>query len=288
MPFTIKTTGMFAGYEQGWSESYYYEQQNDDLSLAETLMTPIWQKRAKLLAKGYQLTVFRQQVVRNNAGQQVLRVADAAEPRIDGDPTWPAAAPNYALMCNWSTADNRKRKKQYLRGIPSAIGDLGKKPDLSFSTFYSKFNAWRSAVQNLNMGWPTSTAAQTAIITNYVVDPVSGVVTFTLEAPGFTWPVAIGKRFTVHVSLPGVNNLDGNVLVVIKNATTCWTAKPLWTVPFPTGQVGIMTINTLSIAKLQDGGGPQNQGFIDPQRIVTHKTGRPTTASRGRSSGRNV
>jgi hypothetical protein len=283
---TIKTVQYFAGYEQGWQESFIWSQQVEDLNVAEQTIIPLVVKRAKLLAKGYTLVAVKNQIVRNAANAKVLRVADVAEPRLDGNVNWPAAAPNYTLMLQLSTANNLKRAKHYLGGIPAAIGDLGKKPNLNALSFLSQFNAWRIQWQLLNPGWFTSSTAQTAIITNYAQDAATGVVTFTLETPGFTWPVGIGKRYTVHVSMPGVNAVDGNVLVVVKNSTSCYTTKPFAVPPFPTGQVGVMTINQLAPVYLGDGGGQQNLGFIDPQRITTHKRGRPTYASRGRSKGR--
>lgn len=288
MPFTIKTTFSFAGLEQGWSEDFYWSQATSDLVVAELNVTPLAQKRAKLLSKDYMLTVVRNAIVINDLGVKVKRVTDLFEPRLPGIQTWASSSPNLTLMCVWQNANNNDSKKQYMRGIPAQIGDVGKTPDLSFSGWLTNFDSWRSAMITFASGWLKTVVSpgNTAVVNSYVYDPATGLTTFTLSAPGLTWPNGFGFKQRVHISLPGKTPLDGNIVVVPSAAVTCVTAEPIGVHPFLPGQLGFMQIRTPQLVTLAPIGGSGPTGSIHPQRIVTHKTGRPSYASRGRAPER--
>lgn len=285
MPFTIKTTFSFAGIEQGWSEDFYWSSTTSNLNTAEELVTPLAQKRAKLLSKDFMLTVVRNAVVINETNQRVKRITDLFEPRLPGVQAWASSSPNLALMVVWQNVDNTKSKKQYHRGIPAGIGDLGKQPDGSFGVWLSNFNSWRAAMITFNAGWLYTGVAggDTAVINSYAIDADTGVVTFTLAGPGLTFPNGVGFKQRVYVSLPGKTPLDGPLVIVPANATTVTTAEPIGVHPFIPGQLGIMQIRTPNLVTLAPGGVQAPTGQIHPQRIVTHKTGRPSYASRGRA-----
>lgn len=291
MPFIIKTTFNFAGVEQGWSETFYWSAPDDNLSTAEDLTTPLAQKRAKLLANGYVLTVVRNAVVQNESGAKLKRVTDLYEPRLAGVAAWSPSTPNLAMMCVWQTADNKFSKKLYMRGIPAGIGDLGKTPDFSFGVFGSNFNSWRSAMITFRAGWIATSPTQTAVINSYTVDADTGTVTFALNAPGLTFvtppgfPTPIGVAQPVYIKLPGKSPLDGKVSVVPASNVTCFTAKAYGVAPFIVGQIGTMQIYSPTLKTLAPLTSQGPQGVIHPQRIITHKTGRPTYASRGKRSG---
>lgn len=284
MPFTIKTTFSFAGLEQGWSEDFYWSKQTNNLNEAEELVTPIADKRAKLLAQDYMLTVVRNAIVVNNLGQKTKRLTDIFEPRKRGVQSWKSAQPNVSLMCVWQTADNTQSKKQYMRGMPAGLGDAGKEPNLAFGAFLSNFNAWRSAMIAFQAGWHYTTVAPAdqAVIESYSINADTGIVTFTLKAPGITWPNGQGFRQTVYVSLPGKSPLDGPVVIIPANATQVTTAEPIGVAPFIEGQFGIMQLRKPQLVTLAAFGNQGQTGQIHPQRMVTHKTGRPSYASRGR------
>lgn len=295
MAFTIKTTMAFSGQTQGWSESFYWSSPDGNLATAETLVTPLIQKRSRLLASGYQIDLARNVVVLNGT-TKVLRQSDlfgnGGAVVWPGVGTWAPATPNLALLCYWQNATNQFNKRQYMRGIPAGLGDLGKIPDLNSPTalsFGSNFAAWTSACANFNngagIGWLASAVAQTAVIDSYTVDPVTAQVTFALATPGFApWPVATGNPTRVYCKLPGKNPLDGPLVVIPTSATSCFTPGSHPAAPLPTGQLGIMTLRTGSLVTLAPAvpGGPS--GSIAALRIISHKTGRPTYASRGRAS----
>lgn len=288
MPWTIQTTFSFAGLEQGWTEQFYWSKANNNLNEAEGIVTPIAQKRARLLARGYSLNVIRNSIVIGLTNEKIKRVTDLTEPRLPGVEAWAPSTPNLTLMCVWQTADNTESKRQYMRGIPAGLGDEGKKPDLTFGTFLTNFNAWRQAMVALPGGWLKTTVQPTdqAVIESYTMNETSGIVTFTLKAPGLTFPNGVGFKQRVYVSLPGKSPLDGNIVVVPANATTCTTAEPIGVAPFEPGQLGIMQIrkpSLVTIAAIAQQGPP---GEIHPHRIISHKTGRPSYASRGRAPAR--
>lgn len=285
MPYIIKTTFNFAGFEQGWSETFYWSQSTTNLQTAEDTIRPIAQKRAKLLSVGYMLTVVRNAVVVSDTGSRVKRRTDIFEPRLIGITTWPAATPNLCLFLDWQTADNTQRKAQYLRGIPSGLGEFGKLPNMGYSNFSTMFNAWTAAMIGLGAGWliTTATPQNTAIVESYTMDEATGIVTFTLKAPGLTWPNGNGFKQRVYVSLPGKSPLDGNIVVIPADATHCTTAESIGVHPFQPGQLGNMQIRTQSLVTLAPITGQGPTGLIVPQRILTHKTGRPSYASRGRA-----
>lgn len=292
MPWTIKTTFAFSGQQQGWSETFYWASNDGNLFNAEALVTPLAQKRAKLLASTYSLDVVRNVVIVDNTGAKVLRQSDLFEPRLAGVQAWAPATPNLAMLCAWQTADNKQQKKQYLRGIPAGLGDLGKIPDLNTAgapSFASNFDAWRAAVIAFGAGWLVGVVSKTGVIQTYAVDPDTAQVTFTLSTPGIVpWPVSFGAPTRVYVSLPGKSPLDGPLVVVPTSATSCFTSRAHPAPPFPAGQIGLMKLRTPTLATLLPLNGQGNPGQIHPQRIISHKTGRPTYASRGRAPARIV
>lgn len=286
MPAIIKTTFNFNGQAQGWSESFYWTSTDGNLQTAETLVTPLAQKRAACLASGYTLQVFRNEVIQQPVGTKVLRVSDLAEPGFTSPVAYAPATPNMALLLVWQNATNTKSKKQYMRGIPAGLGDLGKVADFGntlIAGFYTAFQAWTSAMQNFQAGWLSSSTSGTAIINSYTVDPVTASVTFTLNAGGsLSFPAQMGTPFRVIVSIPNKSPLDGPLTVIQNGALTVFTPAGHPAPPLPTGQLGIMRQQTSALVTLSPVQTGVQNGGIFPQRIISHKTGRPSYASRGR------
>lgn len=285
MAYTIETLVTFEGQGQGWSEIFYWLSTDGNLLNAQAIITPILQARAKLLANSYVLTVARNSQVLNNANQKVLRVTDLMEPRYPGTAAWNPATPNLALMCYWQNPTNTASKKQYMRGIPEMLGQNGKAPFTGWGNWQSYWNQWTSKMLSLPAGWLSQQVTQNLVITNYVVDPVTAQVTFTLSLPtGFTWPVTPGNPIAVYVKLPGKNPLDGRLVVIVSDTPTIvFTPGSHPTAPLPTGQIGTMQLKSPVFVPVSGSGQGAVLGQIDPQRIVSHKTGRPIYASRGRA-----
>lgn len=285
MPFVIKTTMNFSGQEQGWSETFYWNQSSQNLKQAEATILPIAQKRAKCLAAGYTLTVFRNAAVLSDTNAKLKRVTDIAEPRLPGLDKYDPGTPNLALLLSWQNPDQTQKKPMYMRGIPSGLGSVGKAPNLGYKDWYGNFQAWRSAMISLSAGWliTAATGPNTAVIESYTVNAETGIVTFTLKTPGIAFPGGQGFKQRVYISLPGKTPLDGYHVIIPGTGLFCTTAEPIGVGPFEPGQYGIMQLRTSSLVTLATIGDQANTGVIDPQRVVTHKTGRPSYASRGRA-----
>lgn len=284
MATIIETLIAFEGQGQGWSESFAWSSVDGNLFNAQAIVTPILQARALLLADGYTLTVARNSQVQAAGGAKILRVTDIMEPRLPGVGTWPPATPNEALMVYWQNPTNTVVKKQYMRGIPAGLGGNGKQPLISYKNWTTNWNSWVGKMLALPAGWFTTAVTQSLVITTYTVDPDTAQVTFTLSVPGgFTWPVPNGVPIAVYVKLPGKNPLDGRLTVIPTSATSCFTPQSHPAAPLPMGQIGTMQLRAPTFVPVSGSGQGAPQGQIDPQRIVTHKTGRPLFASRGRA-----
>lgn len=285
MPYTIKTTMNFAGFEQGWAETFYWSQNNTNLSQAEATILPIAQKRAKCLADQYMLTVIRNAVVVSDTGSKVKRRTDILEPRYRGQTKYKPATPNLALLLTWQNPQNTFKKSMYMRGIPAGLGDVGKEVNVGYSDWYGFFQSWRSAMIQLSAGWlvTEATGPNTAVIESYTVNADTGIVTFTLKTPGIAFPGGQGFKQRVYISLPGKTPLDGYHVIIPGTGLTVTSADPIGVHPFQPGQFGIMQLRTSSLVTLVTSGESGTTGVIDPQRIITHKTGRPSYASRGRA-----
>jgi hypothetical protein len=290
MPYTVRVTFAFNGQAQGWEESFAIQSPDGNLSAVAPLMLQLAQKRAKLLASTYELQVIRCSVVLDNAGSKVLRQSTLAEPHLKGVQAWAPATPNMCLLVEWSNASDTATKKQYMRGIPAGLGDEGKIPDFGSSTaaaWQSNWNAWTSAMVAYPCGWIGTTQTAKAVINAYEVDPDTAQVTFTLAGSGIPALLTLqGYPQRVYIKLPGKNPLDGPQTVIGVSATSCFTPHANPAPPLPSGQLGIMTTRGpgfISLAPVTQGG---PSGSIDPQRIISRKTGRPIYASRGRASAR--
>jgi hypothetical protein len=288
MAYTIRVTFSFYGQAQGWSETFAIQSPDGNLTVASAAVLPLAQKRAKLLANGYVLQIVRCSVVIDNDGHKVLRQGTLAEPNYTGIAAWAPATPNLALLTEWSNGADTFTKKQYLRGIPAGLGDQGKIPDFATSSaaaWASNWNAWTSAMVNFPCGWIGTTVSASAVINAYVVDADTAQVTFTLAGAGIPALATLqGYQQPVYVKLPGKNPLDGRLAVVGVTATSCFTVNAHPAPPLPAGQLGIMTTRGPGFISLAPAVQGSPAGSIDPQRIISHKTGRPTYASRGRKS----
>lgn len=278
----IKWTNTFSGNSQGWSETFYYNATTDDLDVALALVTPIASKRALLLATGYTLNDIRVGVYLSVDGTYKKRQVRLSEVGLSGIPTWPAAAPQYTCMCQFFNYNNTALKKLYMRGIPAGLGDLGRVPDqANVPGWKTNWNQWTAAMIALPAGWLGSTLSLQNAIINYVADAVTGIVTITC-AGAVTWPLGLNVPQTVYIKLPNKSPLDGNVVVIPSSATECKTAKPYGVAPF--SLVGNLYTRVKGIVTVGSVTGPQGKtGSIFPQRIISHKVGKPSYASRGRA-----
>lgn len=273
----------FSGYKQGWSETYYFTAPAGDPGSAMNLVVPLSQKRAALLGPSYELNTIRVGMYLDAGGVRVKRYTRLSEPNLKGNQKWFDAPPAVTLMADcYAAPPTTKHKKIYLRGLPSGIDDGGTAVDMTYSTFLSAWNGWVAAMQALPAGWLYGTDSALVMITNYVQDPVSGIVTFTFGGAGFpVWPNGIGNPNRIYIQFPGKSPLDGEKIVIPSSATTAVTKNPIGVAPFSLQGTCYTRSYTLIDLGVQAGG--QLLGTIQPTRMVSHKVGKVSYASRGRS-----
>lgn len=282
MPYIFRVLQTFAGQEQGWGEAYFYQMPTNNVNDAMAYVIPLTIKRAALLADTYRLVGIRVSVYQQVGGVFIKRQAQYIEPRLNGNPNWKPAQPNVALLCKWQSGNGNFSKNMFMRGVPAGLGDAGKSPNLAFSGWLSQYNSWRSSAIALQMGWYQLATTASRQITGYTMDEATGYVTFTINA-GMTWSVEPGYTQPVYISLPNKTPLDGRQIVIVPaDGIHPMTAKPIGTGPFV--GAGRMEIKTTSFVSLAPDGNQGATGAIHPQRMVTHKTGNPTVATRGKVS----
>lgn len=284
MAWTFKVTWFFSGFEQGWSESFALQRDARTLRPVSDACKDAYEKRARLLANGYQLVGQRVALVLDQANGPIRRVADLSEARQVGVAAWAPATPNLCLLNEWQTGDADHTKAQYMRGLPAGLGDLGKAVNKDYASWLTNWNAWTAAMIALRAGWIGSVVATGWTLTTWATNPNTGITTFTVPVDDPVWPVDIGYPMRVSIKIPGASSLDGVHVVVPSSATTVYTAKPLPAAPHVTGQVGVMQYRAPAFYTLRSPDSQLPDGSINYKRIISRDTGRPSIAGRGRRS----
>lgn len=284
MPFTFKHTLIMEGLGHGASESWYFQMPTASLDLAFTQVADIKNKRAKLLGKEAYLKGERIALVVDDAGVKVTNKVRTGKFYLAGNQAQPAEESNVSLQCLAMDAEQDNRKLVFLFAPWRSIFPGGDSYDPSGTTWLTFFNQWAAAVKNAGMGWMGVTTLEEKKITNYVFDPLTGRTTYTLEAPGLTWPSTIDPQ-KVSVSFPVIKSpLDGVQMVIANSATSCTTTQPAPAFPFMLA--GKMRRLGLGFVGLNVPAGPVLQGSIEAQNPVSRKRGRPLLVSRGRAQVR--
>lgn len=283
MAYICKTTMCFSGLQQGWSETFYWPQDNTDLTIAAGAIAAVSEKRAGLLSKSYTLEVVRNAFVLQEPNTKLRRVSDVIRTKYAGVQAWADAGPNSCLNVEWQTPSTDKQKIMYLGGIPSGLIADGTKVTSGPATWGSRFQGWTAALQALGAGWLTVSSSTDAVVNDWVMNPNTGQVTFTLANPGLAWPVGVGRQIRVAINLPSKNPLDGQKVVVVQSATSCYTVDPVGVQPHQAGQVGTMKIQAFAFVSVKPVPPETRVGLITAVVVGTHKRGRPTYAKRGRA-----
>lgn len=278
----FKHTLIGEGLGHGYSESLYFELAGDNLDAAIALVAGVKDKRRPLLGKEHYLKGERVAMIYNDAGEKVTNIAQPFKFYLPGNQSQRSAESNISLQILFTNASKSKKKLGFMFGPYNALFPFGDAfVDDGSTAFASNFQSWRSLLITLGMGWMSSPTTQKRKITGYVFDPVTGLTTYTLEAPGLNWPNT-DKPVAVSVEFPlSRSPLDGRQLITHTNATTATTAKPRPAQPFTTP--GVMTIHTPQLIKLNTPAGNTLTGNIIPQNPVSRKRGRPLLVSRGRA-----
>lgn len=284
--FMYKFSQFFEGLGHGFSESYYTPQTSDNIETIFGALEPLNAKRAKLLGADHTLIASRLQIVSIDGTTVVRRRGKLKKERIAGTQTTsggpnPSVNSNTRLQVLWQNSDSSREKLLYMGGVWDSVIEGNRYVQSAPGGFASYFQSWVSYCQQVNLGWNGNNPNPVKYkIVNYVVDPVTALVTFTLAAPGIVWPT-FDKPVGITVDFGGLKSaLDGSYLVWPGTATTAVTVKPRPSSMFI--GPGNLWINTKGFIGVGPPGVGLPPGPIVAQNAMTRKQGRPYYASRGR------
>jgi hypothetical protein len=262
-----------SGY--GWSESYYL---NSDLALP-ALMTNfrlLQQVRRQILTQTSEITWLRISTVGVNPRQSLLS-APVATPQ-GGGPLAGAigSAGDYvgvALLLRCQTADFTRRKYIFSRGQPdSVVSSSGTySPD---RIFQQAMASYATAIIAFGLGWQ---GVQTPTVqpVNSILSQANGTISFTYAANLFDAPSVGQVRQIRNKGITGAANLNGPLTVKILSQLACQTTRRIGINPWTGGGQTSYALKT---------GFPI--GFMQVERVVERKPGRPSYLSRGRQRNR--
>lgn len=296
MAFLIKQTLVFDGPRHGWTETLYFERPTGDVQAAIDFTSDYRNKRRPLLGAQCFLSGQRTLVVQDNAGNPITRqgLVNDFGTTLPGTQAQDAEDTGTSLLVTWADADSRLKKNLFMGGAWAAIFPQANTYK-AVGGWQGFFNAWRDYCITKHFGWRHRVVQKTATITGYVVDPVTGIVTYTLRS-GASILADFGARRTVGVEFFNrANPLDGvQVVVPIGEVApvlpaTDWTttvksAKPRPAAAFTTP--GEMRLFTSSFIDVGAPGATQQTGSINPIRPSGRKRGRPLFVSPGRQRNR--
>lgn len=288
MSFLYKYTFSANVPGHGLSETLYFERADDNVDAAVVSVNDVTTKRIRLLGKQGKAVAVRVQLIldNDNPDVEILRRGRLVKFAFDqgfGTQANNCCEPNVSLQVAFTTANFTRRKLLMMGGAWAGIFPAVDTYDPNFGAWASYFGQWIQACQAIPFGWLGNSDNPVKYkVTGYVQDPISGLVTFTVQAPGITWPNNT-DAVSLNIDVPLTRSpLDGKHLVSHSSATTFTTLKPIGVRPYPPGQLIQVWIDTdefVSLAPIPPSNAP---GRIDGQNAVTRKRGRPTYASRGR------
>lgn len=273
----IKLTFGFRGASQGWSETYYKDSTNLDLTTHIGEMKLVAPKRAELLGPEYDLFFLRAAIFRDNAGQPVQRRSAFTQVLYRTSQTWTGDPSWNALIADMRDQNETRRKPIYLRGIPDEIVRNAGTYTPAGTNWLTLFNSWASQVLQLGYGWWGQQVQTTPYpVTNYTEGPLGAItITYGPDPQSQTNPFTAAellKRVTVnHTGINGDSSLNGDVVVIPQTATSAQTYKRFGVIPYVAG--GVMRRYSYAFVQASK---------IDVRRVGRRKPGAPFLQQPGR------
>jgi hypothetical protein len=188
----VKVNYFFDYHEQGWSETWYYNEPNtieDTMVVAKDLGT----KRARMLGNDARLVYIRCSDEAINGDSIVTTNVTNPDPLLNepADPAWSG----YVVRCE---AGGNYRKVFCLRGIPKSIATANFYQLSNFGTWKPAFDEWALALQPKGSVWGCRVLDKT------ITNPRAAILNIQNDAanPGFL-------QFTTK----GIQNLADGVSV---------------------------------------------------------------------------
>ncbi len=274
VPFVIKITNVFDLRQHGWTESYFFQQNTNDLNLSFTSAQIIGQKRAALLGAEGRMKAIRCSIETDDAGLKVNGDSLLNYVQYNGNVGQPADEEDAALLITSRDLTSHKRRNSYLRGIWDIIDTSGGNYDPNGGGWASVLNSWIAANLGRGVGYLASSPGAKTKVTGYTAQP-NGQVDIQCEAGTFgapPYPDQIRVRFS---KINGKSVLNGYQLVAPISDTHCLTVDQIGVTEFISeGFIQKYTFSFVQFASMQG------------QKIVTRRVGAPLLESRGRQRRR--
>lgn len=229
--FTIKGTMIFEQRNRGWSESYFWQRIDANLSSASVDFEILAQARAGILGEQSQIKA-RRVSVEYNDGIPPAKVRGDAKllktPVMMGVTGQASDFSDTAVLFRRENAGSTRHSNMPVRGIWDAVVGNG-------GVYLRSVTGWSTAVDNyrtkyraLGCGWIGEQVAATAnVIASTSTD--TGIVTFQTDGTPFAG-ITAGTRVLVAVSginAPAGSPFNGRFVVVVVDPTSYKTLKPL-------------------------------------------------------------
>jgi len=274
MPRTIKATLVLGQRQQGWTESYFYEQSSGDLESEARRWYTLGQTRLLLCGRETYIKAIKTSIELDLNDNKVvgdsyliytpLLVASQGNPRSEDA--------NTALQVIFRDNNGGKRKFTFMRGIYDTIVENGGVFNPAADGWATRFEDWKTKLIELRVGWLSTQREKDVTITTYSQVADSNQVKITVDEPTF----GAAPYKPRYVRVRGLNHrnstLNGSLLIKADSATTAKTVDAIAVIPFQS-EGNLRTYSTVF----------QRADNIEGQKIVTRKVGSPLLESRGRS-----
>lgn len=264
---------------QGWTESYYLNVVDTlrPQAVHDTWVTPLLGLRQQMMGTGSFIDYSRVSTV------GVPFSAQAFTENLPGSYGVSATTPDVALLVRSLPAVGGPPKNLYLRGNPYTIITAGIfSPPALWTKFFGQYtNQLLTGQGGAVWGW-MGTVEATKVkcpLTGYTQNAGFQVLLTFGPTPAQTQlftGVPINSK--VQVRLSGINTkseLNGVQVVTVTGPSTCTTVGQFGVIPWTHGGFGLYEVKSFV-----------TYGNINPEKIVSHKTGRPLFLARGRAPAR--
>src|SRR5262245_1651081 len=212
--------------QNGSSETFYTEQPTESVQAVNSLMHNLCVKRAAMLGRGCQLKAIRITMVRNNLGAAVKKRGLSFRKALPGHATIPSCPSQISLLVRCTATNSDSPRNWMFSGVYNGIFPDDDGLNMGVNGFATLFNTFWAQCQTSHVGWLARTLNVERKITAYDVDPVTGHVEYTVQAPGMGFvdgdkPQRVSVEFT-----SGPTPFDGPQVVIPSLQTVMVSAKP--------------------------------------------------------------
>jgi hypothetical protein len=260
----------------GARETWFFQQSSDNLDTAiQTWETTLDARRLLVGAQG-QVKAIELSIETGTDGNPFLGDSVISYQYLNGYTQEDMADPELALLFKNQTATRQRRRNSYLRLIWDSIEIQGGKYIVpQGSTWQTKLQNWKAKMLAIPVGYLQGTRGAQVPLVSYTQE-AGGQVSITFGGNIFAaLPIGSKQRIRIY-SARQSSQLAGQQIVIINSATTCTTVDKIAVLDF-TGVGWTGSVYTYAF---------QQTPFMDDQKIVRRKIGRPLLVSAGRARAR--